>query len=66
MQNDYIRYSTMVFEMAAIIGAFTFAGYKADAWQHTSTPYYTLAGALLGVGLALYYTLKEFINPPKS
>jgi hypothetical protein len=63
MQNDYIRYSTMVFEMAAIIGIMTYIGVWADARLHTHTPYCTLTAALIGVGVALYVTLKDFIKP---
>jgi ATP synthase protein I len=56
--NSYIKYSSMGFQMVAIIGIFTFAGYKLDESRGTKTPLFTAFLSLLGVVLAMYIVFK--------
>ena len=58
-----MRYSSMAFEMLAVIGLFTLAGYKLDQHFGTKVPYYTIVFALIGLALALYRAMKDFLRP---
>jgi F0F1-type ATP synthase assembly protein I len=57
-----MRYSSMAFEMLAVIGLFTLAGYKLDEHFTTPMPYYTIVFALIGVALALYRVMKDYLR----
>lgn len=61
--SDYARYSTMGFQMFAIIGAGLFAGIKLDEWLgFKKFPLFTLVLSLLAFFGALYWVLKDFIK----
>lgn len=57
----YARYSNMAFQMAAIIGIFTFGGYHLDKWINT-LPLFTIILSLGGVAIAIYVSIKDLIN----
>jgi F0F1-type ATP synthase assembly protein I len=59
--NAYARYSNMAFQMAAIIGIFTFGGYHLDKWTGL-TPLFTILFSLGGVALAIYVSIKDVIK----
>lgn len=59
--KSYLKYSGMAFEMAAIMGIFTFGGSKLDEKLQLTKNYFTLIGAVLGTILALTFVLKDFI-----
>jgi F0F1-type ATP synthase assembly protein I len=63
--NSYARYSNMAFQMAAIIGIFTFGGYHLDKWIHT-LPLFTIILSLGGVVIAIYVSIKDVINKKKQ
>lgn len=65
MQNTYMRYSTLAFQMLATIGIFTFGGYKLDQHFEMKTPIWTISLALVGVGISLYSVIKDFAKPQK-
>ncbi|MEO5910723.1 MAG: AtpZ/AtpI family protein [Pelobium sp.] len=52
--NSYIKYSSLGFQMIAIIGMFTFAGYKIDEYNQSKNPIFTALLSLFGVIIALY------------
>ncbi len=56
--NNYVRYSSLGFQMIAIIGIFTFAGYKIDESRGSKTPLFTAFLSLLGVVIALYIVFR--------
>lgn len=56
--NAYVKYSGLGFQMIGIIGAFTYAGYKIDEAQNSTTPIYTAILSLVGVAIALYIVFK--------
>ena len=60
--NNYIKYSGLGFQMIAIIGAMTFAGYKLDDHYKHTTPWLTAALALSGVFISLYIVIKSISN----
>jgi len=52
-------FSTLVFQMAAIIGLAVFAGVKLDEKTSASTPVFTIVLSLSGVFLALYVVFRQ-------
>lgn len=63
--NQFIQYSSLAFEMIAIMGLGVFAGYKIDGWLHMKFPVFTLVLMILSVIGAIFYALKNFINKDK-
>ena len=57
--SDYAKYSTMGFQMIAIIGICTFAGYKIDQSAHHQTKWVTAILSLAGVLIALYVIIRS-------
>lgn len=60
--NPYIKYSSMVFQMGAIIGLGTYLGTLLDDYWELEKPLATLVLSLLSVFAALYIVLKDFIR----
>jgi len=57
--NAYAKYSAIGFQMIAIIGVFTYAGYKIDQSAHHSVQWVTATLALIGVFISLYLIIKS-------
>lgn len=60
--NTYARYSSLAFQMMAIMLLFVFAGFKLDEWIGWQFPVFKLVLSLAGVVLAIYYAIKDFIR----
>jgi F0F1-type ATP synthase assembly protein I len=60
--NEYARYSGIGFQMIATILIALFAGIKLDKWLAMKFPLFTLILTLLGVGIAMYVVIKEFVK----
>ncbi|WP_321289631.1 AtpZ/AtpI family protein [uncultured Sunxiuqinia sp.] len=60
--NDFIRYSSLAFEMIAIMGIGVFVGYLIDHWLELSFPAFTLGLMILSVIAATYYAIKNFLK----
>ena len=60
--NNYIKYSSLGFQMVGIIGVFTFAGYKIDESLNSKTPLFTAFLSLSGVVIALYIVFRDIKN----
>lgn len=60
--NDYVKYSGMAFQMAAIIAITTWGGIKLDKIAGFEKPVFTIILSLLGVFGAIYSVLKDFIK----
>jgi ATP synthase protein I len=60
--DNYIKYSSLAFQMGATIAFFAWVGVQIDEWQSTKEPYYTVAFSLLGVFLSLYLVIKGLLN----
>jgi F0F1-type ATP synthase assembly protein I len=58
--RSWMKYSGMAVQMIGVLLAFVFAGKYLDQWLDTD-PWLTLVMSLLGVGSALYVSLKDFI-----
>ncbi|WP_297094173.1 AtpZ/AtpI family protein [uncultured Draconibacterium sp.] len=61
--NSFIRYSSLGFEMMAIIGGFTFLGYKIDQWMNNEFKGFTLALVIFGVIASIIYGVKNLLKP---
>jgi hypothetical protein len=57
--NGYLKYSGMGFQMIAIIGGLTYAGYWVDEKEHHQVQWVTAALALTGVFISLYVVIRS-------
>ena len=57
--NNYAKFIGIAFQMIAIIGLFTFAGYKIDAAANHATKWVTAAMSLAGVFASLYIIIRS-------
>lgn len=60
--DDFIRYSSLGFEMMAIIGVFTFGGYKIDQWMKNQFKGFTLGLMILSVIIAIVYATRNLLK----
>lgn len=59
--NDYLRYSSMGFEIVAYVLIFVGIGYGLDRWLDTK-PWFTMTMSILGCGAAMYQTVKKLMK----
>jgi len=57
--NGYLKYSGLGFQMIAIIGAFTYAGYKIDEGAKHDVQWVTATLALAGVFISLFIVVRS-------
>ncbi|HEY0897430.1 MAG TPA: AtpZ/AtpI family protein [Sphingobacteriaceae bacterium] len=57
--KNYVRYTGIGFQMIAVIGLFTFIGYKIDQSRESSQPLYTAILGLVGVCMALFQVVRS-------
>ena len=60
--NSYIKYSSLITQMAVIISVGTFFGDYLDKLRSPDSKIYTIIFSLSSIFLALYYVLKKIIN----
>jgi hypothetical protein len=60
--DSFIRYSSLGFEMMAIIGILTFAGYKTDQWLNNDFKGFTLVFMVVSVVLAVLYGMRGLLK----
>lgn len=60
--NDYAKYSSIAFQMVAIILLGTFLGVKLDDWLSINKPVFTLLFSVISVILAIYYVVKDLLK----
>jgi ATP synthase protein I len=60
--SAYAKYSSIGFQMVAIIGIFTFAGYKIDEAGKHDVKWATAVLALVGVFIALFIVIRSVKN----
>ena len=60
--DDFIRYSSLGFEMMAIIGVGTFGGYKIDQWMKNDFKGFTLGLMIFSVVLAIIYGTRSLLK----
>jgi F0F1-type ATP synthase assembly protein I len=57
--KNYVRYTGIGFQMIAVIGLFTFIGYKIDQSRESSQPIFTAVLGLIGVCIALFQVVRS-------
>ncbi|MDO8951415.1 MAG: AtpZ/AtpI family protein [Draconibacterium sp.] len=60
--DGFIRYSSLAFEMMAIIAAGTFGGYKIDQWMKNEFKGFTLGLMILSVIIAIFYATRNLLK----
>jgi ATP synthase protein I len=59
--DNFIRYSNIAFEMAAIMGIGTLGGWAIDSWGNFKFPVFTLIFMILSVAGAIYHVIRKFL-----
>lgn len=57
--NNYMKYSSLAFQMLGTIVAFTYGGYKLDEWQQNKVPVWTLVLSLVSIAGSLYLFIRS-------
>ena len=57
--SKYANYSGLGFQMIAIIGVFTYIGYKIDQNRESQKPIFTAVLSLIGVCVSLYSVIRS-------
>ncbi|MBN2668112.1 MAG: AtpZ/AtpI family protein [Bacteroidales bacterium] len=60
--NAYAKYSSIAIQMALIITAGAFGGFKLDQWLEISIPVFTLILSVFSVALAVYLAIRDIIK----
>jgi len=60
--ESYARYSSLAFQMFAIIGIGIFGGFKLDEWLKIGFPVFTVLFSILSVAAAIYTAIKDLIK----
>jgi len=60
--ESYARYSSLAFQMFAIIGLGIFGGVKLDHWLNIGFPVFTVLLSILSVAAAIYIAIKDLIK----
>ena len=60
--DAFVRYSSLGFEMMAIIGIFTFAGYKIDQWLDNEFKGFTFGLMVVSVIVAIIYGTRSLLK----
>lgn len=60
--SNYAKYSSLAFQMIAIILIGVFGGMKLDKWLEFRFPVFTVVLSLLATSLAVYYGIKDFLK----
>jgi hypothetical protein len=60
--DTFIRYSSLGFEMMAIIGFGTFLGYKIDQWMDNEFKGFTFGLMVFSVIVSIIYALRNLLK----
>ena len=60
--ESYARYSSLAFQMFAIIGLGIYGGYKLDQWLKLGIPVFTVLMSVISVGAAIYTAVKDLLK----
>ena len=60
--DDFIRYSSLGFEMMAIIALGTFGGYKIDQWMNNEFKGFTLGLMIFSVIVSVVYGIRNILK----
>jgi len=60
--ESYARYSSLAFQMFAIIGLGIYGGVKLDQWLKIGFPVFTVLLSIISVAAAIYAAIKDLIK----
>ena len=60
--ESYARYSSLAFQMFAIILIGIFGGYKLDQWLKIGFPVFTVLLSIISVATAIYTAVKDLLK----
>ena len=60
--ESYARYSSLAFQMFAIIGLGIFGGVKLDQWLKPGFPIFTVLLSILSVAASIYFAIKDLLK----
>jgi len=60
--NNYVRYSSMVFQMGALIGLGVWGGRSLDKYLELNFPAFTLIFLFIAIFGGMYWTMKDLIK----
>lgn len=60
--ESYARYSSLAFQMFAIIGLGIYGGVKLDQWIGIKIPVFTILLSIISVAAAIYTAVKDLIK----
>ena len=63
--NNYVRYSSLAFQMLGIILVGVFGGMKLDQIIRWEFPVFTVVLSILGVFGSMFFAVKDLLKPPK-
>ena len=63
--NNYVRYSSLAFQMLAIILVGVFGGMKLDQIISWDFPVFTVVLSILGVFGSMFFAVKDLLKPPR-
>lgn len=64
--KNYLKYSSLGFQMAITIGLATWGGQYLDGKYENEQPIFTIILILLGIAIALYQVIREVSNLSKQ
>ena len=65
-KSDYLRFSSLGFQMAITIGLGAWAGTYLDNRFQTEKPYYSIGIILVAIAIALYQVINEVMQMSKD
>ena len=60
--ESYARYSSLAFQMFAIIGLGIYGGFKLDQWLKMKFPVFTVLLSIISVAAAIYTAVKDLLK----
>ncbi len=62
--DNYVKYTNIAFQMAAVIGIGVFGGVKIDQYFAWRIPVFTIILSLVSVVAAIYIAVRDFLKKP--
>lgn len=64
--GNFIRFTTIAFQMIGAIGFFSWLGYFLDQKADSKNPWWTICLSLFGVVISIYLVIREVIKMSKD
>jgi F0F1-type ATP synthase assembly protein I len=61
-KGNFIRFTSLAFQMIGAIGFFSWLGYYLDQKFKSKTPWWTIGLSLFGVFISLYVVIREVLK----